>query len=201
MSIQQNQLKGRPHLFSDYCPHRASRLSLGQIHGEVLQCWYHGWQFDTTGQCCLIPTEGAVSSRAKRLHVTAYPIEERGGLIWAYLGDAERLPPPPLQVPQELISDEWQRFILPVTWEFNWLLMLDNLVDPLHAPFLHAKTYTLSKGLRQDTLRVTETDYGLFVEREGQRLVNFDYVEYHFPNWLRLAGETHREEDHYGTQR
>ncbi len=178
--------QGRPHLFSDHCAHRAARLSLGQIHGDILQCWYHGAQYDATGQCCLLPTEGADGPRAKRLLVPSYPTEEKGDLIWAYIGDAEKFPPPPLQVPKELLDDTWQRYILRVAWNVNWLLYLDNLVDPLHAPFLHARSYTLSRGLKQDRLKVTETDYGIFVEREAQKLVNFDYVEAHFPNWFRL---------------
>jgi phenylpropionate dioxygenase-like ring-hydroxylating dioxygenase large terminal subunit len=178
--------QGRPHLFSDHCPHRAAKLSLGQIHGDILQCWYHGVQYDTTGQCRLIPTEGEESPRARRLCVPSYPTEEKGGLIWSYLGDVEKFPPPPFDVPEELVDENWQRYILPVTWDVNWLLYVDNLVDPLHAPFLHARSYTLSRGLRQDRLKITETDYGIFVEREGQKLVNFDYVEAHFPNWFRL---------------
>lgn len=86
--------QGRPHLFSDYCAHRAARLSLGQIHGDILQCWYHGVQYDATGQCLMIPTEGEDSPRAKRLRVPSYPTEEKGDLIWAYIGDAEDLTGP-----------------------------------------------------------------------------------------------------------
>jgi len=176
----------RPHLFSDYCAHRAARLSLGQIHGDILQCWYHGVQYDTTGQCRLIPAEGENSPRTRQLSVPSYPVEEQGDLIWGYIGDVQKFPPPPLRVPEELLSEEWQRFVLPITWKINWLLYLDNLVDPLHAPFLHARSYTLSRGLKEDKVKITHTDYGIFVEREGQKLVNFDYVEAHFPNWFRL---------------
>jgi phenylpropionate dioxygenase-like ring-hydroxylating dioxygenase large terminal subunit len=178
--------KNRAHLFSDYCAHRAARLSLGQVHGDILQCWYHGIQYDTSGQCCLIPIEGEHSSRAKQLSVRSYPTGERGGLIWGYIGDVDKFAAPPLEVPEELVSDEWQRYVLPVTWNVNWLLYNDNLVDPLHAPYLHARSYTLSRGLRQDKLKVSKTAYGIFVERENQRLVNFDYVEAHFPNWFRV---------------
>ena len=159
----------QPHLFSDYCAHRAARLSLGQVHGDILQCWYHGIQYDKTGQCCLIPVEGEDSPRAKQLSVPSYPTEEKGGFIWAYIGDVNKFLPPQLKVPEELLSDEWQCYILPVTWNVNWLLYIDNLVDPLHAPFLHARSYTLSRGMKQDRLKVTKTDYGIFVEREADR--------------------------------
>jgi phenylpropionate dioxygenase-like ring-hydroxylating dioxygenase large terminal subunit len=177
---------GKPHLFQDVCPHRCARLSLGQIHGNVLQCWYHGIQLDTEGKCRLIPTEGENSTRSKQLSVRSYPTEEKAGLIWSYIGELEKFPPSELRTPEELMSDEWTAFVLPVTWKINWLLFMDNLADPLHAPFLHARSYTLSRGMQQDRIKSTPTAYGLFVERESQRLVNFDYIEMHFPNWVRL---------------
>ena len=177
---------GKPHLFQDLCPHRGARLSLGHIHGNVLQCWYHGIQLDTQGKCRLIPTEGENSPRSKQLSVRSYPTEEKAGLIWSYIGEPEKFPPSELKTPEELTSDEWTAFVLPVTWKINWLLFMDNLADPLHAPFLHAKSYTLSRGMQQDKIKSTPTAYGLFIERESQRLVNFDYIEMHFPNWVRL---------------
>jgi hypothetical protein len=56
----------------------------------------------------------------------------------------------------------------------------------MHGPFLHARSYTLSRGTGADRLRVHETDDGLFVERENQRGVNFDYSEFHLPCWFRI---------------
>jgi phenylpropionate dioxygenase-like ring-hydroxylating dioxygenase large terminal subunit len=177
---------GKPYLFHDACPHRGARLSLGQIHGNVLQCWYHGIQLDTEGKCRLIPTEGENSMRSKHLSVRSYPTEEKAGLIWSYIGDLEKFPPSDLKVPEELMSEEWTAFVRPVTWKINWLLFMDNLADPLHAPFLHARSYTLSRGMQEDRIKSTPTAYGLFIERENQKLVNFDYIEMHFPNWVRL---------------
>jgi phenylpropionate dioxygenase-like ring-hydroxylating dioxygenase large terminal subunit len=177
---------GRPHVFRDACAHRAAKLSLGQVHGNVLQCWYHGWQYDVRGQCQLIPTEGEEFAGTQRMRVTAYPTEDRGGLIWAYIGDVETFPPGPLHVPEELESPDWNGFILPVTWNVNWLLYVDNLADPMHGPYLHARSYTLSRGSLQDRMRVVDTDDGLVSERVNQRLVNFDGAEFHLPNWFRV---------------
>ncbi len=176
----------RPHVFVDRCAHRAAKLSLGQVHGDVVQCWYHGWQYDAAGQCQLIPTEGEGCPTADRVRLTSYPAEDRGGLIWSYLGDIAGFPAPPLQVPVELESPQWNGFILPVTWQVNWLLYLDNLVDPMHGPFLHARSYTLSRGTQQDRMRAVETEDGLVSERVSQRLVNFDGAEFHLPSWFRI---------------
>jgi len=120
------------------------------------------------------------------MRVRAYPTEDRGGLIWAYIGDVERFPAPPLHVPEELESPEWNGFILPVTWDVNWLLYMENLVDPMHGPFLHARSYTLSKGTGSDRVQVREIEDGLITERESQKLVNFDASEFHLPGWFRV---------------
>ena len=72
----------RLHLFADYCPHRSAKLSLGRVSGDRLACWYHGLQFDTTGQCDFIPT-APDTKPDPRLRATAYPVSEGGGLIWA----------------------------------------------------------------------------------------------------------------------
>lgn len=178
--------RGEPHLFSDCCAHRAARLSPGHVQGDALQCWYHGWQYDRTGRCLLMPTEGEGSPVPERIRVRCYPVQDRGGLIWGYIGDVDGLPSPALHVPEELESPEWNGFILAVTWNVNWLLYLDNLADPMHGPFLHARSYTLSRGARQDRMRVIETDDGLISERESQRMVNFDGAEFHLPSWFRL---------------
>lgn len=178
--------QGRPRVFLDTCAHRGAKLSMGQVHGDILQCWYHGWQYDAEGGCRLIPTEGEGCPMADRVRLTSYQAEDRGGLIWAYIGDAARVPPPPLNIPGELESSEWNGFILPVTWQVNWLLLLENLVDPMHGPFLHARSYTLSRGTRQDRMRAVETEDGLISERVSQHMVNFDSAEFHLPSWFRI---------------
>ena len=181
--------QGRARTMVDRCPHRDTKLSLGEVVNGVLACPYHGFQYDTTGQCIAVPTEGGDCPLARRLRVKSYPTEERVGLIWGYVGDVELFPPPPLQIAEELESPEWSGFICQATWGASWLRILDNLADPIHGPFLHARSYTLSGGARVDRLRTAELpDGGFLVEREGQRGVNFDWVEFHQTGtlWCRL---------------
>jgi phenylpropionate dioxygenase-like ring-hydroxylating dioxygenase large terminal subunit len=64
-----------------------------------------------------------------------------------------------------------------VTWNANWMLVLENLADVMHAPFLHSRSLTLSKGIAEDRVKVTDTDEGFRVERMGQQGVNFDWIE------------------------
>ena len=60
-----------------------------------LRCPYHGWKFDVTGQCIEVPSEPEESGFAKRIKLKSYPLVERGGVLWAYLGPPERQPPLP----------------------------------------------------------------------------------------------------------
>ena len=54
---------GAPRLMSDYCPHRGARLSIGDVVDGQLQCWYHHWRFDSTGQCTMVPSQGGACIR------------------------------------------------------------------------------------------------------------------------------------------
>lgn len=132
---------GHAKVMVDRCPHRAVKLSAGRVLEGELQCAFHGLRFDGRGRCTLIPWEPADSKLLDQLSMRAYPTEELGGLVWAYLGDAEKFPPPPLResVPEELTQPErFVHFLLPTdVWEANWLLVVDGS-DGYHAVTLHA---------------------------------------------------------------
>jgi phenylpropionate dioxygenase-like ring-hydroxylating dioxygenase large terminal subunit len=134
---------GVARVFADRCPHRGAPLSIGDVVGGRLQCRYHGLQYDGTGQCRLVPIEQQDDGRqAKRLCASAYPSEERAGLIWAYLGDVDRFPPPPLRMQPEMDDPEFAWVVWESTWNANWLLIHDNTCDPYHVPFLHGHFVT-----------------------------------------------------------
>ncbi|MBV8086014.1 MAG: aromatic ring-hydroxylating dioxygenase subunit alpha [Chloroflexi bacterium] len=180
--------KGAGHLFIDRCPHRGAALSKGFVRGTELQCWYHGFRYDGSGQCTAVPAEGLESALPNRVSITSYPVAERAGLIWAYIGETDLFPTPPLTLPEELGSEDWPFFISRATWEANWLLAFDNLMDPMHGSYLHASSYTLRYGSKEDRMRIRDLDDGFIVEREQQRGVNFDWTEFHDSGslWVRL---------------
>jgi phenylpropionate dioxygenase-like ring-hydroxylating dioxygenase large terminal subunit len=180
---------GQAHAMTDRCPHRDTKLSLGEVVNGTLTCAYHGFQFDGSGQCIAIPSEGGACALTRRFRVHRYPTEERAGLIFGYIGDVDLFPAPPLHIAEELEQPEWTGFVSRAVWRSNWLRILDNLADPMHGQFLHARSYTLNRGSRQDRLKVMDLDENAFlVEREGQRGVNFDWVEMHLDGslWCRL---------------
>jgi phenylpropionate dioxygenase-like ring-hydroxylating dioxygenase large terminal subunit len=178
--------RGAVHVHDDRCLHRGAKLSLGTIVSDNLRCAYHGWCFDGTGKCVNIPTSKTAESKlAPRLCLPTFEAQERAGLVWAYFGEGAA---PKLEIPEELEKPAWSGFICESTWDANWILVLENLADPMHGPFLHGQSLTLSRGALEDDMRVTRTTDGFVVEREGQRGVNFDWSEVFGRDtlWVRL---------------
>src|SRR5262245_57797314 len=77
---------GKVGLIQNHCPHRGASLFFGRNEEHGLRCVYHGWKFDRAGRCVDMPNEPPESNFKHRIRHTAYPCEERGGVIWAYMG-------------------------------------------------------------------------------------------------------------------
>jgi phenylpropionate dioxygenase-like ring-hydroxylating dioxygenase large terminal subunit len=180
---------GRIHAHDDRCLHRGAKLSLGQVVNNTLRCAYHGWCYEASGQCTTIPTsKGAEARLAPRLRLKQFKTHERAGLVWVYFSESEDAVELPLVIPEELEDAHYSGFICEAEWNANWLLVLENLADPMHGPFLHGQSLTLSRGALEDDMRATRTSDGFIVEREGQRGVNFDWSEFYCRDslWVRL---------------
>jgi phenylpropionate dioxygenase-like ring-hydroxylating dioxygenase large terminal subunit len=158
--------KGRPSVFEDHCPHRRAPLSLGRIQGEELVCSYHGWTFNQNGECVRKPLEAADSALNPRHSVKSYAALEQGGHIWMYYGD--RAKAPPLVIPQELEDEEWHTFKTEYVWETNWLNVLDNVLDPLHAIYLHSGAVTqLNRAKFTEFQIMAEDEFGFRLGKVG----------------------------------
>jgi phenylpropionate dioxygenase-like ring-hydroxylating dioxygenase large terminal subunit len=181
--------RGKIHAHDDRCLHRGAKLSIGQIVNDTLRCAYHGWCYDTTGQCTTIPTSKTAQSKlAPRLQLQQFETQERAGLVWAYFSETDTASAPPLIIPEELEDPAYSGFICEAEWKANWILILENLADPMHGPFLHGQSLTLSRGALEDDMLTRRTVDGFIVEREGQRGVNFDWSEFYCREslWVRL---------------
>ena len=159
---------GRACALANRCPHRGTPLSLGKSHFPgTLSCAYHGWTFDTTGQCVGALLEGPDAVIPRKARVRSYPVEERGAVIWVYMGEGE---PPPVEedVPRLLLSPATTRITKRVDWNSNWRPIAENFVDPLHALYLHRGTPLMSsvKVPGSAKLRVTKTADGKGVHLE-----------------------------------
>ena len=81
---------GVAHVWEDRCPHRGMRLSFGFVRGNHIACLYHGWRYDTAGQCRYIPAHPDLDV-GPMIRARTYPTTERDGLVWVAWG----APPPP----------------------------------------------------------------------------------------------------------
>jgi len=177
------------HAHEDRCLHRGAKLSVGQVLNDTLRCAYHGWCYDTTGQCVTIPTSKIAETKlAPRLHLNQFTTQERAGLVWVYFSEQPEKAVPPLVIPEELEDRSYSGFICEAEWQANWILVLENLADPMHGPFLHGQSLTLSRGALEDDMRTSRNESGFIVERAGQRGVNFDWSEFYCRDsiWVRL---------------
>jgi phenylpropionate dioxygenase-like ring-hydroxylating dioxygenase large terminal subunit len=168
---------GAVHVQADRCPHRGARLSLGHVINDRLTCWYHGVQIDGEGTIVDVPALPGCPLVGRHA-VRTFPALELAGVIFAYFGLDENEPPVPFEPPFEFGDPAWSRFIMSTTWQTNYRYALENVQDPMHGPYLHANSFTLPYGKKDDVMRVEETANGFILEKTEQRNVNFDWVEF-----------------------
>jgi nitrite reductase/ring-hydroxylating ferredoxin subunit len=93
--------KGAAHVWEDRCPHRGMKLSFGFVRGDHIACLYHGWQYDTAGQCQYIPAHPDLAV-PKSITASVYSTIEAAGLIWTTLDQSAALPELPA-LPEEVV--------------------------------------------------------------------------------------------------
>ncbi len=86
---------GRLGLIDEFCAHRGVSLWFGRNEEKGLRCPYHGWKYDVTGQCIDVPSEPEESGFCKKIKLKSYPLIERGGVLWTYMGPKDQTPPLP----------------------------------------------------------------------------------------------------------
>jgi nitrite reductase/ring-hydroxylating ferredoxin subunit len=138
---------GRLGLLDRDCPHRGADLAYARRERGGLRCPFHGWLFDVAGKCLEMPAEPEGSRYCERIRQGAYPVRERNGLIFGYLGAGE---PPAFPDFDCFIASESHSFAFKGHMECNWLQALEVGIDPAHASFLH----------RFEEDESTETGYG-----------------------------------------
>ncbi|MCW1986933.1 UNVERIFIED_ORG: vanillate O-demethylase monooxygenase subunit [Sphingomonas sp. R1F5B] len=129
--------EGTASALEDRCVHRAMALSAGVVTGSRLRCAYHGLEFAADGRCVRIPAQDRIPETARVRH---YPLVERQALMWIWMGDAEQADPS--LIPDYPIHEDagyaWRGAHLQVNG--NWQLLVDNLMDLSHLPYIHART-------------------------------------------------------------
>ena len=124
-------------LIGQRCAHRRVSLVYGVPEEHGLRCQYHGWMYDATGQCIEQPFEETVNPEAhfkERVKLLGYPVQELGGLVFAYLGPQ---PAPLLPRWGPLVWENAVRDIVSILLPCNWLQCQENSLDPVHTEWLH----------------------------------------------------------------
>ena len=126
---------GRIGLLDEFCAHRGTSLWLGRNEQRGLRCVWHGWKYDVTGQCVHQLNETDETSFAHKIRVKSYPTCELGGVVWAYMGPPEKVPPLPKFGWTQVA--ETHRHVSKVIEECNWLQGLEGGLDQSHVGILH----------------------------------------------------------------
>ena len=160
----------------DHCPHRGARLSRGEVLGDHIACRYHGVTLDGSGKIVRVPAMPDCPLEG-RSPVESFPVAESNDAIFVYFGSGRQAAPPPLELPEEFTSPEWSAILCVSPWSCNYRYALDNLADPMHGSYLHANSFTLAFGAKQDLMRIEKTARGFIVARVEQQDENFDWTE------------------------
>src|SRR5712671_3781537 len=116
------------------CAHRGADLAFGRLENGGLRCAFHGWLFDASGQCLETPAEPKGSTLCKGIKQRAYPVVEKSGILWAYMGEGE---PPAFPELDCFVAPDSHTFAFKGHWACNWLQALEVGIDPAHASYLH----------------------------------------------------------------
>lgn len=163
---------GKPGLIAENCPHRGASLYFGRNENNGVACIYHGWKFDVNGTCVDMPSEPAVSNFKDKVHAISYPVVEKAGIVWAYMGPAKVPPPLPglewLDLPESHIVAS--KRVQPT----NWVQGMEGDLDQSHLSFTHRFLQIDPNSPRADVDRIrtndthphfetVKTDYGVCV--------------------------------------
>ena len=140
----------------DLCPHRGVALSTGKLIDDHLQCPFHGFEFDASGQCTLIPANGRSGPIPKAMRAGTYPAREKYGFIWIWWGQyRDDLPGINFF---ESIDESFCYSTLRDHWKTHYSRAIENQLDVLHLPFIHRST--IGRG-NQTVVDGPHTDYSL----------------------------------------
>lgn len=146
--------EGRVGVMDEYCPHRRASLVFGRNEEGGLRCLYHGWKMDVHGQVLEMVSEPAASGMAQKVRHKAYPVQEWGGFVWAYMGPAETqpafVPPPWAPTPETRVT------IAKVMLPCNWAQILEGAIDSAHSSSLHSSDMVPA---RVDSAKATDTNW------------------------------------------
>ena len=154
---------GTAHCLHDVCVHRGASLAGGKVKDDCIQCPYHGWLYNGEGACTHMPTlagtDGKIPARAR---VDSYPVAEKYGLIFVFLGDIPEADRPPMLKVNEWEKEGWDQTIQQWTLDYPYLRAVENAMDVFHNDLVHPEFMISEEHLgarKVELLDFTETDW------------------------------------------
>ena len=190
--------QGRLGLIAEQCPHRRASFAHGIPTENGIRCPYHGWEYNAQGKCIHQPNEKDKCAFRDKVSTDAYPVQEMGGMLFAYMGPQ---PQPLLPRWDGFVAQDTIRIMGRTILPINWLQIMENSLDPVHTEWLHGHHYEFLK--EQEGIKVAistrhlkidfkEFEYGMTKHRllEGHSEDGDDWKVGHpivFPNMLAVG--------------
>ena len=173
---------GKLGLVAEFCPHRRASLFYGIPTQDGIRCPYHGWMFDGAGHCLEQPNETSGSTFKEKIVTAGYPVQELGGMLFAYLGPQ---PAPLLPRWDGFVGSHVIQMIGWASVKANWLQVMENSLDPVHTEWLHGALLEF----------VEEKNGNKFVMSRKHLKIDFAEFEYGVYKRRLIAGASEDSDD------
>lgn len=144
------------------CPHMGASLTIGRVVDDHIECPYHGFQYDETGQCVKTPLRPPDALVPRTLCSRRYAVRERGDWVFLFWGDADRATSEPVFFDEvEDVADQLQHCWTAKEWPVHFTRFIENTVDVAHLGTVHRGTLSWSLpdpivvGTRVDGNKIT----------------------------------------------
>lgn len=141
--------EGRVGVLDERCPHRRASLVFGRNEECGLRCLYHGWKFDVNGKAVDMSAEPADAKLRDSMRTRAYPAQEAGGFVWAWMGDPEN--PAPFDPPVWAKAPDDKIAIVKIHAACNWAQVLEGSIDSAHSSSLHSSNMPTATDVASST--------------------------------------------------
>ena len=148
---------------ADRCVHRSAKLSLGRVVAEGIECAYHGWRYDASGRCTIIPASPELTASVKSI-IPTYRVTEAAGIVWVCLGE----PRAPVPAFPEFDRPGYRLLQgLAYDWRTSAARRLENFCDFAHFSFIHEGTLGSRAHATVQPVETWREDHVLRVRRGG----------------------------------
>jgi phenylpropionate dioxygenase-like ring-hydroxylating dioxygenase large terminal subunit len=148
---------GLPVALEDRCAHRHAQLSQGRVCDGKIQCPYHGWTFNSAGECTHVPSEGDAKSERTRGSVRSYPVIEQDECIWVWMGKEVPKDPPSFRFPNFENKNGWSHYFMETWFDNEVTNLAENFMDVPHTVFVHAGWFRTA-AFKQVPIKVESTE-------------------------------------------